>query len=706
VSPDGGTGVGEESSRAGDDESPLRVLYVDGNEEARESMVAFAEHSPGATVEVTASLAAAERELSAGGYDCVVTEQALPDGDVSDVVASAGADCPVVLYTEREAGAVAEAAFADGVVDVVAKREGGLGFLWEKVRGAVQRRSEDGETSREPVETELLAALLDATGEAVWTGGAVDRVGGVPVAGFRRAVAEAVAEGSVFERRLGAAAAGETVGDIWPTADGEGALEHRSYPVDVPGVERLELLQDVSARRERDRRLEQFQRLLETAQDGLYALDANGRYEYVNGQMAEMVGHDREELLGAHSSLLMADGEFERGQALVAEVVTEGRESGVMELTARRADGTTFPAEIRFAPLYDQGTYTGLVGVMRDVSERRERERRLQENERRYRTVAENIPNGSVALFDEELRYTLVEGAMFENMEYDAGDFEGAHISDIHTEAYVERFASAFEAVFEGEQTSFELSHDGRHYRSRLVPIEGADGSVIAGLALSVDITEQREYERELERQNERLNEFASIVSHDLRNPLNVVEGHLQLYRERGDEDHLEAVAEGVERMERLIDDLLELARQGRSLGDREPVDVGRRARECWAGVPTDGATVEVEPVGTVEADPDRLAQLFENLFRNAVEHAGPEATVVVGPLDGDGGADAGFYVADDGPGVPAGEREQVFEYGHTDAEGGTGIGLAIVAEIASAHGWDVSVTESEAGGARFEVRT
>jgi signal transduction histidine kinase len=282
--------------------------------------------------------------------------------------------------------------------------------------------------------------------------------------------------------------------------------------------------------------------------------------------------------------------------------------------------------------------------------------------------------------------------------------------------------------VFDGERSSFEFTHDNRQYRTNLVPLRSPDGAVDAGLALVVDVTEQREYERELERQNQRLGEFASIVSHDLRNPLNVIEGRLQLYRETGDEEHLDAVEHSAERMGNLINDLLDLARQGQTVGDIERVDIAELVTRCCESVDTGDATIVTDDPGTVAADAARLGQLLTNLFRNsvehgstspasqtrqdavehgstsnqtesddAVEHAGPAVTVRVGGL-----AD-GFYVEDDGPGIAPDRRDEVLEYGVTDSADGTGIGLAIVAEIAEAHGWTVTVTESDSGGARFE---
>jgi signal transduction histidine kinase len=97
-------------------------------------------------------------------------------------------------------------------------------------------------------------------------------------------------------------------------------------------------------------------------------------------------------------------------------------------------------------------------------------------------------------------------------------------------------------------------------------------------------------------------------------------------------------------------------------------------------------------------ADADRLVQVFENLLQNSADHGGADVTVRVGPLED------GFYVEDDGPGVPEADRERVFEHGYTTREDGMGYGLSIVRSVVGAHGWDIRVTGSGTGGARFEI--
>lgn len=165
-------------------------------------------------------------------------------------------------------------------------------------------------------------------------------------------------------------------------------------------------------------------------------------------------------------------------------------------------------------------------------------------------------------------------------------------------------------------------------------------------------------------------------------------------------EDHIDDVEQALARMDRLIDDLLTLARRGQTIGETEPVALSELATQCWEIVETGVATVECQSNLTVEADKTRLASVFENLFRNAVEHGGDDVTITVGDLPDEDG----FYVADDGPGISPAERERVFESGYSSSGEGTGLGLVIVRQIIEGHGWTIRVTESQAGGARFEI--
>jgi len=211
------------------------------------------------------------------------------------------------------------------------------------------------------------------------------------------------------------------------------------------------------------------------------------------------------------------------------------------------------------------------------------------------------------------------------------------------------------------------------------------------------ELEHQRD-EAVLRRQNERLEEFASIVSHDLRNPLNVAKGNVELAMETGETERLDSALDALERAEQLVGDVLALARQGRVVDNPGPTDLATVANAAWDDIEGGESTMEIVESPTVEADRERLRALLENLFRNSVEHnTGDPVHIEVGPLPD------GFYVADDGVGISATKSEQIFEHGFTTNEDGTGIGLSIVRSIAEAHGWEVDLADGP--GARFEFR-
>jgi len=182
---------------------------------------------------------------------------------------------------------------------------------------------------------------------------------------------------------------------------------------------------------------------------------------------------------------------------------------------------------------------------------------------------------------------------------------------------------------------------------------------------------------------------LGDAFEHELSNHLDVAGLHLDLAE---DDDHLDRVAAALDRMNELADEARRLARAD---VETEFVEVSDVARRAWQRVENEDATLAVDPDGRVDADPELLALLFENLFRNSVQHAGPAVGVTVA-VDGDG-----FRVDDDGPGIPDSEREDVLEWGYSTD--GTGVGLGVVSLVAERHGWDVSVGESDEGGARFE---
>jgi signal transduction histidine kinase len=169
------------------------------------------------------------------------------------------------------------------------------------------------------------------------------------------------------------------------------------------------------------------------------------------------------------------------------------------------------------------------------------------------------------------------------------------------------------------------------------------------------------------------------------------------------DSDETEQVLDSLEKMhathDRMIDiieDVLTLAREGKTVEETEPLSLQAVAEDAWANVDTKDATLAVRADQTIRADRSKLLTIFENLVRNALDHGPEDATLEVGPIDD------GFYIQDDGPGIPEEHHDSIFEYGYTTSQEGTGLGLSIVRTMAESHGWAVTHDEGYDDGTRF----
>lgn len=305
----------------------------------------------------------------------------------------------------------------------------------------------------------------------------------------------------------------------------------------------------------------------------------------------------------------------------------------------------------------------------------------------------------------EELRF-INDGheAMFGQPEAALRAEPTAFLDRIHDDD-VDRVRQAMESVSAGDPQLVQYriaKPDGIRLwvESRCTPVTDGSGAVTSLVGLTRDITDRKLYQRELTETIDRLEEFTATVSHDLRNPLNVAAGNIRLAAAEGESEPLDTAFDAVQRMDALIEELLALAKDGKAVGERRRVESETVVAKSFENVRAPETTLRTEGSVEISCDPARLTEAFENLVRNAVEHGGSDVALAAGVLPGEDG----LYIEDDGPGIPAEERERVFEKGHTTRRDGSGFGLAIVERIVDAHGWDVRVGEGDAGGARFEI--
>jgi len=668
------------------------------------------------TSAVTGAEAARER-LEADAIDCLVSEYRLPETDglaFLDQILSEWPELPCFLVTEPDAASVVERALDAGVTDCLSKDA--------------------------PAQVHLLANRVINVVE------------------------------SDSERRV---AAQSQAGDR-PQGSG-----------DPP--------------QERERDLERYRTLIEEVTDIVTVIDEHGVIHFQSRSVEPVLGYEPTELEGQNAFDLVHPDDRDRVAAHLHQLRAEPGTTLQATYRMRDADGAWRWLESNGSNRTETA-FDGYVITSRDVTERKRREDALgalheatrafmdapdrqQVADRAVETARSvlDMPINGLWLYDpvsDALEPTAVTDAAVDLIDevptYQAGEsisweaFETGEIrvyEDLDAENGLLNPETPIESELVLPLGEYGVMNLGATTRQAFDEIDVWLARILANTTESALARADREAQlrarrRELSRQNERLEAFASILSHDLRNPLTVLDGSLEFVGTDDDDAHRDRCGRAIDRMQQLVDDLLTLTRQSDTVETLEPLDLERVARESWQIVATEDASLAIEADCTIAADESRLRQLLENLFRNAVEHGStspdsharqdavehgstssrPEAddavehgstspasntrqdavdqdtgtangdeitrdggaglTVTVGCLD-DG---PGFFVADDGPGIPESDRDRLFESGFSTSSNGTGLGLTIVEHSASAHGWAVDVTDSASGGARFEI--
>ncbi|WP_123538199.1 PAS domain S-box protein [Halosimplex salinum] len=465
-------------------------------------------------------------------------------------------------------------------------------------------------------------------------------------------------------------------------------------------------------------RFERYAMIVEAVDDGVYVADDEGTFQMVNETYAEMLGYSPDDLVGTDSSRLLDDEIADQIDELYRETGDEYADRPTVETRLRTASGEWLPVEATPALLpEDDESDWHRAGIVRDISDRKERERALEKSEQRYRALVENFPNGAVGLFDDDLRYTVVGGQMFDSLDYDPEDRIGHSFTELHPSAFVDELEPYFYAALEGETSSFEVEFQNRKLYATTLPIEDDYGDVFAGMIMIQDVTERRRYERMLEESNERLEQFAYAASHDLQEPLRMVSSYLQLIDQRyGDDldedgqEFLEFAVDGADRMREMIEGLLQYSRVDTSGDSLEPVDLESVLADVrddlQVKIEESGAEITADPLPSVEGDGGQLRQLFQNLLENAIEYSGddPPTVHIATERNGDRWQ---ISVRDEGIGIDPDDRERVFEVFQSlridDGDhSGTGIGLALCERIVERHGGDIWIDGDPGEGTTF----
>ncbi|SDY56233.1 PAS domain S-box protein [Halobellus clavatus] len=693
---------------------PIRILHVDDQPDFTDLTATYLERKDDSFSIATAKSAGDGIELlRETDFDCIISDYDMPGKtglDFLETVREDYPDLPFILFTGKGSEEVAGKAISAGATDYLQKDAGSdqYALLANRIRNYADnshtkrqrdRQLEAMENAREPI------SILNDDGEFVYVNMAFAELYGY-------------SENELLGEHWGLLYPDKDIQyvreRILPTVRAEGywhgqttglRADESTFVEDqiISTTDRGDLVctvRNATERDERERTLKRYETLIKALNDPVYALDSEGKFTFVNDAFVGLVGYERERILGGTPELIKDRSDVEIAEQNLASLLSStGPENLVFEVEIQPKDSDPVYCEDHMSVLpYEGDEFDGSVGVLRDITERKEREADLQ----RYEAIIE-ASGDPVYSLDTDGRFTFVNEAGIEMVGYDEETLLGDHISIILDEADIERGKESIDSLLTSNETwdTFEMeviTRDGKRILCEnhlgLIP-ESCEYNGTVGILR--DITDRSERKRELERQNARLEEFTSVVSHDLRNPLSVAKGRLKMAQDECESDHLDHVESAHERMEALIGDLLTLAREGETVTDLEQVSLKTAAASCHAISETEG-DLRITTNKVVRADRSRLQELLGNLFSNAIKHNDEDVTITVGDFDG------GFFIGDNGVGISESKRDRVLEAGYSTSEDGTGFGLGIVKRIAKAHGWEVDVTESESGGARIEI--
>jgi PAS domain S-box-containing protein len=518
---------------------------------------------------------------------------------------------------------------------------------------------------------------------------------------------------------------------------GDGSVAHLAItlsPLDDAERRVVAAVQDVTAWRLGDDALRRnelrFRRLIERLPAAAYTCDADGLITFFNEHATQLWGraprlNDPSDRWCGSFKLFAPDGTpIDHASCGMARALREGRDYDGEEIVIERPDGTRVAALAHASPIRDErGEIVACMNILVDITDRKRAEDRLRESERRFEQFMEHLP-GLAWIKDLEGRYLFVNEAAEQAFQRSRDQLYGRRDDELFPERTSTEFRENDQKALSsgaGIETVETLEHpDGLHHSIvSKFPIPGPDGSPALVGGIAVDISARIRAEERLKDADRRKNEFLATLAHELRNPLAPIRSSLELLR-RGDTgaETIRMLERQVDQMVRLVDDLLDVARITRGHVELQRARVAlaevvrsaiETARPLIAAARHElTLSLPTQPLW-LDADPLRLSQVLVNLLNNAAKYTPDGGRIeLTAEVAGD---EVTLSVRDNGIGIGADALPRIFDpftqarSASEHAQGGLGIGLALVSQLAALHGGRAEARSGGPGqGSEFRV--
>ena len=628
------------------------VLHVDDDEGFADLVSVYLEREDSGLEVVTKTdpIDGVER-LSKGDVDCVVSDYDMPEMNglaFFEEVREDHPNLPFILFTGKGSEEIASEAISAGVTDYLQKESGTdqYALLANRITNVVQQTQAAEEmaqgfkaleTAREGI------SLLDEEGKFLYVNQAY-----ADVYGYSRE--ELV--GQHWELLYAEEHIDQLYEEVLPAVPRDGRWQGEHTHITKSGERILvdhalayastgtmvclirDITEEKALRRSLERERAQFELFVDAVEEyAIFSLDADGHVTSWNEGAKRIKGYDTGEILGEHISTFYPEERADAGYP--DELLLQALQDGSVEDEGWRVrkDGSQFWADVVITAVRDEnGTHSGFVKVTRDTTERHETLQDAKES-KEFVDQALDVLNDVFYVLDGDGSVTRIGDRATEVTGYTKEELSSMEPAELFAPEDRETVREDIEAAIASGSATVEasvLTKDGRTipYEFRKRRMTDDDGNVVGLVGIGRDISERKRQERRLRQQLDQFEQFGSVLSHDLRTPLTVAEGRLELARETGDDEHLDQADAALDRLDELITDLADVMREGKLVDELLPLDLEPTVREVWEPLAPPEATLAVADSARIRADDGAFARLVENLLKNALDHAGDDVTV------------------------------------------------------------------------------